>query len=97
MVDAKTGVVTHINKIESHAHLTNYHGHDLHLVVIEIIKATKIMRGTLDVGFEFNKLQILSKKVSKLQNYHDIKVRKLQKYAFFNIEMYERELVFVCF
>ena len=55
------------------------------------------MRGTLDVGFEFNKLQILSKKVSKLQNYHVIKVRKLQKYVFFNIEMYERELVFVCF
>ena len=42
MVDAKTGVATHINKIESNAHLTHYHGHAL-----ETIKAEKTMRGTL--------------------------------------------------
>ena len=29
MVGAKTGVATHINEIESHAHLTHYHGHAL--------------------------------------------------------------------
>ena len=42
MVDAKTGVATHINKTESNAHLTHYHGHAL-----ETIKVEKIMRGTL--------------------------------------------------
>ena len=42
MVDAKTGVGTRINEIESHAHLTHYHGHAL-----ETIKAVQIMRGTL--------------------------------------------------
>ena len=42
MVDAKTGVATRINEIESHVHLTHYHGHAL-----EIIKAVKIMRVTL--------------------------------------------------
>ena len=42
MVDAKTGVATRINEIESRAHLTHYHGHAL-----ETIKAVKIMRGTL--------------------------------------------------
>ena len=62
MVGAKTGVATRINEIESHAHLTHYHGHALQLVVGETIKAIKIMRGTLDAVFELNKLQILSKK-----------------------------------
>ena len=42
MVDANTGVGTRINKIESHAHLTHYHGH-----VLETIKAVQIMRGIL--------------------------------------------------
>ena len=42
MVDAKTGVATRINEIESNAHLTHYHGHAL-----ETIKAEKTMRGTL--------------------------------------------------
>ena len=42
MVDAKTGVATRINEIESHVHLTHYHGH-----VLEIIKPGKIMRVTL--------------------------------------------------
>ena len=61
MVGAKTGVATRINEIESHAHLTHYHGHALQLVVSETIKAIKIMRDTLDAAFELNKLQILSK------------------------------------
>ena len=55
MVGAKTGVATHINEIESHAHLTHYHGHAL-----ETIKAIKIIRGTLDAAFDLNTLQILS-------------------------------------
>ena len=38
MVDAKTGVATRINEIESHAHLTHYHGHAL-----ETIEAVKIV------------------------------------------------------
>ena len=42
MGGAKTGVATRINEIESHPHLTHYHGHAL-----ETIKAVKIMRGTL--------------------------------------------------
>ena len=42
MVGAKRGVATRMNEIESHAHLTHYHGHAL-----ETIKAVKIMRGTL--------------------------------------------------
>ena len=29
MFGAKTGVATHINKTESHAHLTYYHDHTL--------------------------------------------------------------------
>ena len=67
MVGTKTGVATHINEIESHAHLTHYHGHALQLVVSETIKAIKIMRGTLDAAFELNKLQILSKKARSFQ------------------------------
>ena len=67
MVGAKTGVATLINEIESHAHLTHYHGHALQLVVGETIKAIKIMRGTLDAVFELNKLQILSKKTRSFQ------------------------------
>ena len=56
MVGAKTGVATHINDNELHAHLTHCHGHTLQLAVSETIKAIKIMRGTLDVPFELNKL-----------------------------------------
>ena len=67
MVGAKTGVATHINEIESHAHLTHYHGHALQLVVGETIKAIKIMRDTLYAAFELNKLQILSKKARSYQ------------------------------
>ena len=62
MVGAKTGVVTRMNEIESHAHLTCYHSHAL-----ESIKAIKIIRGTLDTAFELNTLQILSKKERSFQ------------------------------
>ena len=55
MVDAKTGVATHINKIASHAHLTRCHGHALQLAVGETIKVMKIMRDTLDTAFELNR------------------------------------------
>ena len=65
MFGAKTGVETHLNKSASHAHLI--HGHALQLVVGEIIKAIKIIRGTLDAAFELNKLQIISKKVRSFQ------------------------------
>ena len=57
MVGAKTGVAAYINEIESHTHLTHYHGHAL-----ETIKTIKIMRGTLDAAF-----QILSKKARGFQ------------------------------
>ena len=67
MVGTKTGVPTRINEIESHAHLTHYHGRALQLVVGETIKAIKIMRSTLDAVFELNKLQILSKKTRTFQ------------------------------
>ena len=56
MVGAKTGVATHINEIESHAHLLHCHGYALQLAVGETIKAIKIMRDTLDAAFELNKL-----------------------------------------
>ena len=62
MVGAKTGVATLMNETESHAHLTHYHGH-----VLETIKAIKIIRGTLDVSFQLNTLQILSKKARSFQ------------------------------
>ena len=62
MFGAKTGIATRMKKIESHAHLTNYHGH-----VLETIKAVKIIRGTLDATFELNTLQILSKKARRFQ------------------------------
>ena len=67
MVGSKSGVATHINEIESHAHLTHYHGHALQFFVGETIKAIKIMRGTLDTATELNKLQILSKKAKGFQ------------------------------
>ena len=57
MVGAKTKAVTHVNEIESNAHLTHYHGH-----TIETIKAVKIMRSTLHAAFKLNTLPILSKK-----------------------------------
>ena len=56
MVGSKTGITTRINYIESHAHLTHCQGHALQLVVGYTIRAIKMMRGTLDPGFEFNKL-----------------------------------------
>ena len=67
MVGAKTGVAPDANEIESHAHLTHYHGHALQLVVTETIKAIKITRDTLDGAFELNTLQILSKKAGSFQ------------------------------
>ena len=54
MVGAKTEVVAHINKIESHAHCTHCHGLALPLVVGETIKAIKIMRGILEAAFKLN-------------------------------------------
>ena len=62
MVSAKTGIATRLNEIESHAHLTHYHGQAL-----ETIKAIKIMTGTLDAAFELNTLQILSIKARSFQ------------------------------
>ena len=56
MVGANTGVATCFNKIESHAHLTHYHGHAL-----ETITAIKITRGTLETAFELNTLNSLKK------------------------------------
>ena len=56
MAGAKTGVATRMNEIESHAHLTQCHGHALQLSVGDTIKAIKILRGTLDAAFELNKL-----------------------------------------
>ena len=51
MVVIKTGVATPMNEIESHAHLTHYHGK-----ILETIKAIKIIRATLDPAFELNTL-----------------------------------------
>ena len=62
MVGAKTRVATPINKVESHAHLTHYHGNAL-----ETIKAIKIIKDTLDAAFELNTLQIRSKKARRFQ------------------------------
>ena len=62
MVGAKTEVATRINEIDSHAHLTHYHGHAL-----ETIKIIKLNRGTLDAAFELNTLQILSKQTRSFQ------------------------------
>ena len=47
IVCAKTRVATCINEIESRAHLTHCHGRAFHLAIGDIIKAIKIMRGTL--------------------------------------------------
>ena len=51
MVGAKTGVATHINEIDSHAHWSCPCP-----AVGETIKAIEIMRGTHDAAFELNKL-----------------------------------------
>ena len=67
MFGAKTRVATHINEIESNAHLSHCHGHSLHLVVGETIKAIKIIRDTLEAPFELNELQLLSKKAKSFQ------------------------------
>ena len=56
MVGTVTGVAKYINEIESHAHLTHCHGCTLQLSVGGTIKTIKILRGTLDVAFELNKL-----------------------------------------
>ena len=58
MVGAITGVATHVNDIKSHAHfhLTQCRGYTLQLAVGETIKTIKILRDTLDVSFELNKL-----------------------------------------
>ena len=56
MVGAKTEVATHINEIQSHAHLTHCRGHALQLAVGDIIKAIEIMRSSLDAAFELNEL-----------------------------------------
>ena len=56
MVGAITGVATHINDIKSHAHLTHCRGYTLQWAVGETIKTIKILRDTLDVAFELNKL-----------------------------------------
>ena len=56
MVDAKNGVATHINEIESHAHSIHCHGHTLQLAVDETIKGIEIIKGTLDTAFDLNKL-----------------------------------------
>ena len=56
MVAAKSGVVVHINEVESQAHQTHCHGYALQLAVDETIKTVEIMRGTLDAAFELNKL-----------------------------------------
>ena len=53
-----TRVATHINEIESHAHLTHCHGYALQLVLGETIKATEVMRGTIDGDILINKLRI---------------------------------------
>ena len=55
MVGAKTGLATHINEIELHAHLTHCHGYSLQSAICKAIKAIKIMRGTLDAAFELSK------------------------------------------
>ena len=56
MVGTVTGVAKHIKEIESHADLTHCHGYSLQLSVGGTIKTIKIMRGTLDVAIELNKL-----------------------------------------
>ena len=56
MAGSKAGIVTHINEIESHAHLTHCHCYVLQSAIGQTIKAIKIMRGTLDATFELNKL-----------------------------------------
>ena len=44
MVGAKTGVATHINEIELHAHLTQFHVCALPSAVGKTIKAIKIIK-----------------------------------------------------
>ena len=49
-------LATHMNEIESHAHLTHCHSHALQLAVGETMETIKTMRGTLDAAFELIKL-----------------------------------------
>ena len=55
MVATKIGVAAHINKIESHAHLTHGHGHAFQLAIDETIKTIEIMKDNLEAAFELNK------------------------------------------
>ena len=55
MTPAKSGVATHKNGIESHANLTDCHGHALQLAVSGTIKLIKKIKGTLNTAFELNK------------------------------------------
>ena len=54
MVGAKTGVAACINEIESIWHIAMVHA--LQLVDGDTIKAIKIIRGSLDAGFELTKV-----------------------------------------
>ena len=86
MFGAKTEVVTHINEIVSHAHLTDYNGHALQLVVSETIKAIKIIRGTLDNWAVFQELRgdILEGKVDSEIRRQVIRVQtQKQSFNFF--------------
>ena len=57
MVGAKTGIATHINEIELHAHLRHCYGYALQLAVGETIKAIKIMWCTVEAACQLlNKL-----------------------------------------
>ena len=56
MVGAKTGVATRIKEIEPGALLTHCYAHALQLSVGDTIKSEKLLRDTLDVAFELNKL-----------------------------------------
>ena len=55
---AKTRVTTRIKEFVSHVHLTHRRGCTLQLAVCDTMKVIKIMRGSLDVAFELNKLII---------------------------------------
>ena len=52
MVGTKTRKATSKHKVDSHAFFTHYHGHSLQLADGDTIKASKPMRGTLDIALE---------------------------------------------
>ena len=80
MVDYETSVATHINEIESLAHLTHCHSHALQIAVGETIQAIKIMKNSLSAVFELNKLMIFST-VSKLYAKSQILPKKGRKFS----------------